>query len=575
MSGVAAQRDRPAATLANDPTGRVSGVVTVSATADEPVRRAVVSLIPAGGGDGIATVTDDEGRFAVGRVPDGRYAVVAEKPAYLTAQYGAKRPGRAGIPVVVAKGQAVESLRIVLPKGAVITGRLVQPTGAPVRGVQVLAIPVSQIAAGGRFDTRARPFYSDDLGVYRIYGLAPGEYVVAALPSQGFGEVERRTATEYEEAVRALSSGADRARATVSPSRGSRFGYAPTYYPGTASAADAPPIRVTVGEVRDGIDIPVEMFRMSQISGTIVDSSGIPTAAVLLSVTTSGPPLPFGGSSLRLTSPDAQGRFTISNVPPGVYTLTARGGGVTVNAQEIITVRNAEQTDWAMARVAVAGDDIDGVTLSLQPGYSFSGRVEATGEIAPGALNDTRIALVTPGADPAAARAAVVDERGAFSVTGVHPETYQVVVTLPPALTAKWAVRAVLADGIDLRDQPLTFERGSIRDVAIRLTDRRSEVAGTLSTANGMPASDYFIIIFPEARALWHPVSPRVRVVRPDTDGTFSARDLPAGAYRIVAVNDVEGDEWRQASFLESLLGASMPLTVKDGATTRQDLRIQ
>ena len=136
-------------------------------------------------------------------------------------------------------------------------------------------------------------------------------------------------------------------------------------------------------------------------------------------------------------------------------------------------------------------------------------------------------------------------------------------------------MRAVIAGGVDVRDQPLTFDRGSIGDVAVTLTDQRTEIAGTLSTASGAPTSDYFIVIFPDARALWHPRSPRVRVLRPGADGSFSARDLPAGAYRIAALTDVEGDEWRQASFLESLLDASVPTAVKDGATTRQDLRIQ
>ena len=572
LAGGAQQRDRPAvanARAADPHTGSVSGVVTAPSTSDQPVRRAVVSLISVDGGDGASTVTGDDGRFTITGIPEGRYTVVAQKPAYLASYYGAKRPGRPGVSIVVGKNQALDGLRIPLPKGAVITGRLAQSTGAPIRNMQVVAIAASQVAGGGRFDTRARPFYSDDQGIYRIYGLPPGDYIVAALPETGLGEIERRTAAEYDEVIRALGRGEP-----PRPGRVTRMGYAPMYFPGTPIAADARPIRVDVGDERDGIDIPISMFGMSEISGTVTDVTGQPTSAVELTVVAVGPALPplAGPPMRRVTSPDAQGRFRISNVPPGLYTLTARGGGVTVDARGT-TIRNAEQTDWAMTRLQVTGDDIEGVTLALQPGLTFSGRVSAPG-VAASALNGTRVSLVIPGTDPYAARSATVGEDGAFAVTGIHPDTYDVVVGLPSALSQQWAVRSVVAGGLDIRDQPLTFDRGSIGDVAVTLTDRRTEVAGTLSTSNGAPTSDYFIVIFPEARALWHPRSSRIRVVRPGANGSFSARDLPAGTYRVAAVIDVADDEWRQASFLESLFNSSVAIVVKEGEVTRQDLAV-
>ena len=575
--GSAQQRDRPAAAIAQAAAaagGRISGVVRLAAPGDEPVRRAVVSVIAADGGDGTSTITDDEGRFAIAGLPDGRYAVVAQKPAYLAAHYGAKRPGRSGVSVVVADGRAVDGLRIAIAKGAVITGRLVQANGAPFRNLQVLAIPLSEISSNARFDTRARPFFSDDQGIYRIYGLPPGDYVVGAVPPPvGLADVERRTADQYDAAVRALSGGRI-VDGGVMARRITRVGYATIYHPGTPIAADARPVRVSPGEERDGIDIPVTMFALSEISGTVTGLDGRPTGAVQLTVTASTPPLPPGGGGpfRRDVSPDPQGRFRITNVPPGLYTLLARGGGVTLDARGT-TIRDAGQTDWAMARVQAVGDDIEGVMLALQPGLTFSGRVETKG--ASPALAGTRIALLTPDGQLTSARTAPVDDRGAFSVAGIHPDTYEIVVLLPSAMAQQWMVGSVTAGGVDLRDQPLTFERGSIGDVTLTLTDRRTEVAGTLTTSNGAPTSDCFVIAFPDARALWHPRSPRVRVVRPNADGTFSLRDLPAGAYRLAALTDVDGEEWRQPSFLEALLGSSVPIVVKDGATTRQDLQVQ
>ena len=44
--------------------------------------------------------------------------------------------------------------------------------------------------------------------------------------------------------------------------------------------------------MRDGIDVPVLMFGMSEIAGTILDVNGMPTRAAHLTVTATGPPLP-------------------------------------------------------------------------------------------------------------------------------------------------------------------------------------------------------------------------------------------------------------------------------------------
>ena len=96
-----------------------------------------------------------------------------------------------------------------------------------------------------------------------------------------------------------------------------------------------------------------------------------------------------------------------------------------------------------------------------------------------------------------------------------------------------------------------------------------------LLAASRLLAAGYHVVLFPADRSLWHATSPRVKMTRPGVDGNFTVRDLPAGEYRIAALTDVDDDELRSSAFLESLLPASITLTVKDGATTRQDLRIK
>lgn len=121
----------------------------------------------------------------------------------------------------------------------------------------------------------------------------------------------------------------------------------------------------------------------------------------------------------------------------------------------------------------------------------------------------------------------------------------------------------------------MTFADGSLDGIEVVLTTAITELAGRLTLESGAPASDYYIVAFPDDRALWHPASPRVRIMRPAADGAFFTRDLPPGTYRVAALLDVEDDEPRRGEFLESIYDAAIRVTVEGAKTTRQDIRIR
>jgi hypothetical protein len=67
----------------------------------------------------------------------------------------------------------------------VITGTIADARGTPAPNVSVAVVGVNATTVRG---------VTDDRGVYRVFGLAPGEYVVTALPRVGSGAGGRSTA---------------------------------------------------------------------------------------------------------------------------------------------------------------------------------------------------------------------------------------------------------------------------------------------------------------------------------------------------------------------------------------------
>src|SRR3954469_4215462 len=130
----------------------------------------------------MTATTDMQGSFEFTGLPAGSYRLYANagqySAGYLATSYGATHvngpgtPQDPGTPIELADGQRFEKAVVALPRGAVITGRVVDDNGDPMARVQVytMMVPAGSnrpIRSGGGGST-------DDLGQFRLYGLAPG-----------------------------------------------------------------------------------------------------------------------------------------------------------------------------------------------------------------------------------------------------------------------------------------------------------------------------------------------------------------------------------------------------------------
>src|SRR5437773_8409084 len=174
-------RDTPAQKqeAAPPPAGLIAGRV-LAADSGRPVKRARVFATAAELPGGRAMLTDENGAFDLTELPAGRYTLTVSKSGFISLSYGQRRPLQAGTPLQLGDGQQLKGVDFHLPRGGVISGRVVDEDGEPVPGATVRVLRY-QYLQGDRRLTPAGSGQTDDRGQYRVWGLMPGDYYVNAL----------------------------------------------------------------------------------------------------------------------------------------------------------------------------------------------------------------------------------------------------------------------------------------------------------------------------------------------------------------------------------------------------------
>lgn len=353
------------------------------------------------------TTTDDDGNFKVNDLPSGAYRVNAFAPGYVNSEDSARS----------AHYRLGESATITMIKGGVITGKALDSTGQPLVAAVVQAYRVR--------DAEGRPVYSagafgargitDDRGIYRIFGLQSGSYLVA---TDGSGEMQT-TAREVA-----------------------------TYYP-TATRDTAQEVAVTVGSEVQGIDIRHRGELGHVVSGTV---SGYAESRTVFGPGVSVELLqPITGVRVASTSlnPNSGNGFAIYGVPDGEYEAVAHQqsfGTAAVVSQGLSTPR----------RVTIKGNDVTGIELRLIGLSAIDGRLIVEKFDAPptcvikrrGAVEET---LLTARRDEKETRLtrfssaeALPDEKGEFGLRALAAGTYRLHLQLP---SDHWYLKAMILPG--------------------------------------------------------------------------------------------------------------------------------
>jgi len=160
-----------------------------------------------------------------------------------------------------------------------------------------------------------------------------------------------------------------------------------------------------------------------------------------------------------------------------------------------------------------------------------------------------------------------------FIVGPVVPGPHMMVVfNVPPG----YVLKSVTSAGQNIVDKAFDISSSGLSDMVVTITDQISTLSGTARDAGGNASDAATVVVYPADRTLWRLpsiASRRVQTALPSRDGRYVFRGLPAGDY-IVAAVDWPGADFSDPRVLTTLMGDGARVTLGDGDSRTQDLRV-
>jgi hypothetical protein len=515
----------------------------------------------------MSATTDAGGGFVFTNLPAGPLMLSVDKATYLPGRYpAAGRTIRSGSrPLMLLDGQVLDNVTIPVFHGGAIMGRVLDANGDPLDNAQVSALRVPASGRVGRPAPRAGSS-SDDRGEFRVGRLEPGSYIL---------QVTSRRNQMYEDSI----PGGSLTAPSPQP--------LPTYYPSAMSIDQAQPITVNRGQTVGDIDVVLLEAFPGVITGTVTTPNGAvpPGSNAFVNVrrinndTAGGFDGFSNGTGLR---PDGTFKLTL---PPGEYQLEAR-----VNARTPSGATRPEDEQLATTKVTVASGGEDTIAMVVGPGASATGRVIFEGDTpAPPSPGKMRIPMYSETGMCRSGEATIAAD-WSFHVDGLAGTC----ASPPMGMFGRWVLKAIMVNGTDIAESPVTFQPGQqIRDIQVIVTDRRSTLSFRVADESGQATRDYVVIVYPVKKERWRnarifvgpPLVPPL--AGPAAQSTLSApgfggsmmprreemQGVPPGQYYVVAVDDLEPEDFRDPAVLERLRGSGAKVTISEGGSVDVPLR--
>jgi hypothetical protein len=400
--------------------------------------------------------------------------------------------------------------------------------------VQVTALRFNYATSGVRlFPGNAMPFSgrTDDRGEFRLPGLSPGTYVIAA---------------DYQ---------------TNAPGES----YAATYYPGTLRFNEARRFRIGVGE-QVTASFTMLTARHVRVTGQVRSSTGESFRDYRVTLRTE---TTIGSRGAQLNPRTVT--FEFEGVPPGSYTLDV--------SSDAARTHNARPPEFASVPLDVGDEDLSGLLITTGTGVVMSGRVifevKSPRSAVPERSQQPRVFATVVGTNVGMRSLSmypnngVIAEDGSFTIRGGLGKVLFRIITPP------WELKSVTLDGADITDVPYDTARGGTDRLEIVVTDQRQVVSGRVVDALGRPPSRFVVIAFPS--------DPKEGAVpgrfiagswSSNPDGTFQLGRLPPGNYFAAAVPSARDDAPYDIDFHQSIKERATPFHLSPGESAKLELSL-
>jgi protocatechuate 3,4-dioxygenase beta subunit len=499
--------------------GTVQGVV-LNAGTGEPLRKAIVEIRQEGGPGHGDTTTDSTGRFEFKNLDPGQYRLSAQRSGFVRQEYGQTKPEEPGAVLSLSPGQKVSDISIQLIPAGVITGHVFDDDGDPVQGAQVSTLRYAY-RNGQRELAHAGEARTNDLGEFRIYGLAPGQYIV-----------------EAEKQPRLLAA------------LKSESGYVPIYYPGVVDAERAAPITVRAGEEFPSADITLQTTHTVTLRGHVVSGmGGGPALHAQIYLLSQGTGDAGGRVISQAFVSNPQGGFELRNVTPGEYFLYA-------------FLYEHARPECGRQPLEVADIDLDGINLTVAPGVDIKGRVRVDGQLtSPGALQVslapkyTSMALGGMPSDP-------VKPDGSFLLKNAFDDEYQIYVD---GLPQNYFLKSARLDGVDVLAAGVTIDTKQTPGLLdILVSANGAHIDGVVSQdQKPFPGASVTLVPNPPHRA----EKSLYNITTTDQLGHFVLQGIPPGDYKLFAWEGLDPGAYKSSDFLLPFENRGQSIHIIEGAS--------